>query len=73
MLVFLEHLILTVALLLLVAVVDLNEVMTVSSRPLPKEIRNTYLLYFFKVSLAVQRLLKLGASNLSWVKFKVKS
>jgi hypothetical protein len=34
MLVFLEHLVLTAALLLLVAVVDLNEVvMTVSSRP----------------------------------------
>jgi hypothetical protein len=38
MLVFLEHLILTAALLLLVAVVDLNEVMTVNSRPYPERL-----------------------------------
>ena len=39
MLVFLEHLILTASLLLLVAVVDLDEVvMTVSSRPYPKRL-----------------------------------
>ena len=38
MLVFLEHLILTAALLLLVAVVDLDEVMKVNSGPYPKRL-----------------------------------
>ena len=46
MLVFLEHLILTAALLLLVAVVDLDEVMTVNSRPYPERLeRPTYCIF----------------------------